>query len=301
MKQRILILEPDNMPLTGRNKRQNLDAEEVLIHTEDFMLQEEAIDFSFLLNKQKEDESYTCQLDIDQAMERCCMQNWITRTCHLLRFNRNTCKHAAFYMDQGIRKKLQKPWHLLAATAVWVASKLNENFSMDLRVFLCNINNLFTPSDILSTEELLCHHILAWKMNILTVYDFVVFYLQKLQKTDSKGKEWMQTPTIPSIIVHSVMTTLDTFRLTPEFCSFLPSIQARSAIILFLGKDPSTKTDKQVESCLQYLQSFFNLSCAPANAQLDIAMSEQLYNPHSMSYALDDIKLRRSCCFYSHN
>ncbi|XP_057727820.1 cyclin-D4-2-like [Arachis stenosperma] len=142
---------------------------------------------------------------------------------------------------------------LLAVACLSIAAKIDETevpFTLDLQV---GESKFVFEAKTIQRMELLVLSTLRWRMNAITPFSFIDYFLSKI----NDGNE---SPSLRSSILRSIQLILSTTRGI-EFLEFKPSEIAAAVAISVVGETEPVDTEKTTSVLIQYIDKGRVLKC----------------------------------------
>ena len=149
-------LEINNSIEMSKEKEIELEFGSNLVNEEEYM--EEILDNLYFEEKNNQfkinPDYFKFQTEINSKM-RIILIDWLFEVCNKLKFREETFHTTIYIIDAYLSKKFlqRKKFQLLGVTALFIATKLNEIFSGNVKDYTFITDNAYNESDILTMES----------------------------------------------------------------------------------------------------------------------------------------------------
>ncbi|GFS42146.1 hypothetical protein NPIL_141801 [Nephila pilipes] len=239
--------------------------------------------------------------DLEPRM-RAILLDWLTEVSEVFRLHRETYYLAVDYVDRFLIAKPNLPRNnlqLLGATALFVASKMEEIYPPKVEQFAFVTDGACTDSQVLS-QELVLIMTLNWNLNPVTVIGWLSVFLQLAHIEN--GENLIGPEKCPKQTVLEITRVLDLCILDVDSLKYSYSILAASAVAHFISKETALHVSGLIWSellpCVTWMKPFVDASYENGPVQMmhfnDIPIEDRHnIQTHSASLRLLDLVLEK--------
>lgn len=224
---------------------------------------------------------------------RAILLDWLTEVCEVYRLHRETFYLAQDYVDRFLVAKPNLPRNclqLLGATALFVASKMEEIYPPKLDQFAYVTDGACTGEDIL-TQELILIMTLNWNLSPVTVINWLNIFMQLAHIENAENL--IGPEKFPKNMFIQICQVLDLCILDIESLKFSYSVLSASAIAHFISKETAIHVSglswDELLPCVTWLKPFVETAFENGGADLkhfsDVS-SDDWYNIQTHSAGL---------------
>ncbi|GFR23331.1 hypothetical protein TNCT_684181 [Trichonephila clavata] len=234
--------------------------------------------------------------DLEPRM-RAILLDWLTEVSEVYRLHRETYYLAVDYVDRFLIAKPNLPRNnlqLLGATALFVASKMEEIYPPKLEQFSYVTDGACNDSQILA-QELILIMTLNWNLSPISVIGWLSIFLQLAHLED--GENLIGPEKCPKQLVLEITRVLDLCILDTDSLKYPYSVLAASGIAHFISKETAMRVSGiswgELLPCVTWMKPFIEVACDNGPVQMihfsDVAV-EYRHNiqTHSASLRLLD-------------
>ncbi|KAG8198483.1 hypothetical protein JTE90_017349 [Oedothorax gibbosus] len=201
--------------------------------------------------------------DLEPRM-RAILLDWLTEVCEVYRLHRETFYLALDYVDRYLLAKPDLPrscLQLLGATALFVASKMEEIYPPKLEQFAFVTDGACTDAQILQ-QELVLIMTLNWNLTPVTINCWLNIFLQLAYLED--GENMIGPETFPKQLFIRISQVLDLCILDLESLKYSYSVLCASAMAHFISKETAMHVSglswSELLPCVTWLKPFVEVS-----------------------------------------
>ncbi|XP_054710401.1 G1/S-specific cyclin-E1-like [Uloborus diversus] len=203
---------------------------------------------------------------------RAILLDWLTEVCEVYRLHRETFYLAQDYIDRFLTEKPNLPRNslqLLGATALFVASKMEEIYPPKLEQFAFVTDGACTEGEILA-QELILIMTLNWNLTPVTINCWLNTFMQLAYIED--GENLIGPGKYPPNLFVQLSQVLDLCILDLESLKYPYSVLSASAIAHLVSKDIATHVSglswSELLPCVSFMKPYVEVVSENAGAHI---------------------------------